>query len=109
VAGPANCSAIADDIQTEIYIIQTDFVMRLCATDWELSERLNRIVALKQARRLRHLNANRGKGPLVKQDSAKNTAASSAAAISRVQIWLSLKSLNQLLKKKKNLLLLALV
>jgi len=79
-ATPTNFIAIADDLQTEVYIMQIDFVLRMCETDWELSEKLHRILALKLARRLRLLNSNRGKGPLVKQDSGISTASTAASA-----------------------------
>jgi CRP-like cAMP-binding protein len=61
----------------EVYQMELDMVLKMCEADAGLSERLNRILALRLARRLRNLNSQKGRAGLIKQDSATNNSTTS--------------------------------
>jgi CRP-like cAMP-binding protein len=70
---------------SEVFQLGVEFVLKICESESDLSEKLHRILALKLARRLRSINANRSRGTssvAAAQDAAANGRPSSAQGLS---------------------------
>jgi CRP-like cAMP-binding protein len=71
-------AAIVAKEYVELWVMEVEFVLKLCESEPLLSEKLHRILALKLARRLRNLNV---KGKQFKEDQDKNSGPQQPASV----------------------------